>query len=140
VSFLSFYTDDHGFPRFRAGDERYNPLGVFLTMEVTNSPTLGLDLLEMVDDVVHGRAESRQWDGEGFLARFSPDGVSMQNRFLDFQRGTYSLAEVREAAENYWSFIADMNGPEQVAKDLISWEQTWERTHPYRGRARALPA
>ncbi len=46
MSFISFYKDDHGFPRFRAEDERYNPLGVFLTMDVQNIPTLGLDLLE----------------------------------------------------------------------------------------------
>jgi len=134
VSFISFYRDEGGFRRYLVNDDRYVPLGVFLVMDVQSAPTLGLDLLEMVDDVVSGREEVRVWDGEGFLVRFSRSGVSMQNNFLEHQRGECTLEEVREAAESYWPFLAGIAGPEQVSKEFISWERTWERRHPYRGR------
>ncbi|MEV6524017.1 hypothetical protein AB0M43_18875 [Longispora sp. NPDC051575] len=131
MSFLSFYTDGDGFPRYRASDDRYVPLGVWFVMELRNSPYQALDLLGIVDEVVSGRSAGEDWDGEAFQVRVAPSGVSVRNTILDGQAGTFPLDEVRRAAEDYWRYLSTR--PE-VAADLADWERTWGRAHPYRGR------
>ncbi|MDP9795848.1 hypothetical protein J2S43_004360 [Catenuloplanes nepalensis] len=41
---------------------------------------------------------------------------------------------MRDIARDYWHFIATAAGPKQCAFELTLWEETWGRTHPYRGR------
>ncbi len=108
---------------------------MFLTMDVQNSPTLGYDLLDLVERAYTGQEDTTEWDGEGFYVTFSrADGVTMQNNFLADKRGSYSLEEVRDVAQDYWHHIAREAGPKQCAFELKLWEETWGRPHPYRGR------
>lgn len=128
---ISFRTDADGFPDFQAADLRWTALGVWFIMELRNSPYQCLDLLAIVDDVASGRAEQTEWDGEAFQVRLTRAEVDVRNTILEDQRGSYPLDEVRRAAEDYWRYLSDR--PE-VAADITDWEQTWHRTHPYRGR------
>ncbi|MEV4753800.1 hypothetical protein AB0J86_01605 [Micromonospora sp. NPDC049559] len=131
MSSISFYTDENGFPRYRTEDDRYVPLGVWFVMELRNSPYQCLDLLAIVDDVVSGRAEATEWEGEAFEVRVTRAGATARNTILEDQRGQYSLAELQRAAEDYWRYVSDR--PETAA-DIADWEKTWQRSHPYRGR------
>jgi len=131
VSFISFYTDESGFPAYRADDNRYVPLGVWFVMELRNSPYQCLDLLALVDDAAAGRSSDGEWEGEAFHCTVTTSGVTVQNTILDDQQGTYSLAEVRQAAEDYWRQLPE---PSRIPADLADWERSWNRPHPYRGR------
>ncbi|WP_018353312.1 hypothetical protein [Longispora albida] len=131
MSQISFHTDPGGFPRYQTDDERFIALGVWFSMELRNSPYQCLDLLALVDDVTSGREESGLWEGEAFLAEVTADGVKATNTILSGQSGVYTLDEVRRAAEDYWRFVS---AQPHTATDLADWEQTWSRSHPYRGR------
>ena len=131
---LTFHLENR-IPRYRASESRLVVLGMFLVMDVQNSPTLGYDLLDLVERAYTGQEDETEWDGEGFYVTFSrADGVRMQNNFLEDKRGTYRLDEVRDIAQDYWHFIASTAGPKQCAFELKLWEETWGRPHPYRGR------
>ncbi len=132
---MTFFYMENGFLLYRASEPRLVTLGVFLIADVQKSPTLGYDLLDLVERAYTGQEDETVWDGEGFYVTFSrADGVTMQNNFLEDQHGTYALDEVRAIAQDYWTFIASAAGPKQCAFELKLWEQTWERPHPYRGR------
>lgn len=131
---ITFYLEN-GFPRYRESEPRLMVLGMFLVMDVQTSPTLGYDLLDLVERAFTGQEDETEWDGEGFHVTFSrADGVKMRNNFLEDKHGTYGLDEVRGIAQDFWHFIASVAGPKQCAFELGLWEQTWGRAHPYRGR------
>ncbi len=79
MSFISFYTDESGFPAYRAEDNRYIPLGVWFVMELRNSPYQCLDLLALVDDAAAGRSSDGEWEGEAFHCTVTPAGVTVRN-------------------------------------------------------------
>ncbi len=128
---ISFYTDQHGFPAYSTTDERYVALGVWFKMELRDSPYQCLDLLAVINDVASGRTTAGRWEGEAFDVPITAAGVSTHNMITDGNRATYTLQELREAAEDYWRYLA--GGPRAQA-DVEDWERTWGRPHPYRGR------
>ncbi|WP_239542185.1 hypothetical protein [Micromonospora terminaliae] len=99
----------------------------------------------MIDDVSNGRRPAEEWSSDKFEVRFTPELVSLENLWLEGQHGEYPVAEVREVLERYWRFL--VSTPErthlireyhpdlpQWQADLLLWEETWQRPHPYRGR------
>lgn len=145
MSFISFSLGPYNLPTYHIKDDRYMTLGVWLITDISIYLQTCLDGLAMLDDVIHGREPFEEWSSDKFDVSFRPDGVTLQNLWLEDQHGEYSIEETREALESYWVFL--MNTPEDKAlireyhpelpqwqADLLQWEETWGRPHPYRGR------
>jgi hypothetical protein len=132
-------------PLYESRDPRFNTLGAWLITDISNLMLVCLDALAMVDDVSRGDEPFEPWDSEGYSVAFAPSGVTIANVFVESDRATYPVAEVREALEDYWRFISALpENPNYVREfrpdlpeweaDLLNWEGKWDRTHPYRGR------
>lgn len=145
MSSMTFSIDQFELPLYQVDDERYEALGVWLITDISIYFKVCLDALAMIDDVSHGRPPFEEWSSDKFDVRFTPDRVSLQNQWLEDQHGEYPVPEVREVLERYWRFLVSMPErthlireyhPElpQWQADLLSWEETWGRPHPYRGR------
>jgi hypothetical protein len=145
VGFISFSLDQFRLPLFQVEDQRYRPLGAWLITDVSKYLGVCLDALAMVDDVANGRPPFEEWSSDKYDVVFTPDGVEFSNQWVEGEGGRYSLDEVREALEIYCRFLIDQ--PEnahlireyrpdlpQWQADLLLWEETWGRPHPYRGR------
>ncbi|MGC3859363.1 hypothetical protein [Micromonospora chersina] len=142
---MTFSIDQFKLPLYQVDDERYEALGVWLTTDISIYFRVCLDALAMIDDVSHGRQPFEEWSSDKFDVHFTPERVSLQNQWLEFQHGEYPVPEIREVLERYWRFLVSM--PErthlireyhpdlpQWQADLLLWEETWKRPHPYRGR------
>ncbi len=145
VSFISFSTDQFRLPLFHVVDERYAALGNWIAGDISNQPLVCLDALAMIDDAAGGRLPFQPWSSENYDVRFTPEGLEFQNLWLEDDHGRYTVGEAREALENYWRYLVDQpQNPHLVREyrpelpqwhaDLLLWEETWERPHPYRGR------
>ncbi|MGC4893708.1 hypothetical protein [Micromonospora sp. DT31] len=144
VKSMSFSVDD-GRPAYHVDDPRCVALGVWLITDIRNSFFACLDALALIDDALHGRPSMGKWEGEGFDIHVAADRVVLRNIWLDGQRGEYPVPEVRDALERYWHFLAGLPASPRVTRvhrrdlpaiqaDLLDWEETWHRPHPYRGR------
>ena len=142
---IAFSLDGFRLPLYEVADQRYETLGVWLISDISIYFRACLDALEMVDDVSNGRRPAEEWSSDKFEVGFTPERVSLQNLWLEGQHGEYAVPEVREVLERYWRFL--VNTPErthlireyhpdlpQWQADLLLWEETWKRPHPYRGR------
>jgi hypothetical protein len=145
VTSISFAADQYGLPTYQTADPKYQTLGAWLIGDVSNYPLVALDALAMVDEVSKGEEPFEPWSSENYDVAITPSGVTINNIWVESERGQYSLSEVREALESYWRFLASRpENPHLVREyrpdlptweaDLLSWEEKWERTHPYRGR------
>jgi hypothetical protein len=144
VATLRFFISELGSPRYAVDEDRFIPLGMWLVMDLGSDPTMGLDALAMLDDVVAGRSASETWEGEGFDVTFTLQKVEVVGIHVE-ARAEYSLPETREAVEQYWGFASRL--PENPDTErllrpdlpywqasLLDWERIWKRSHPYRGR------
>ncbi len=143
MSVLSFALDQ-GFPRFMGSQERYWPLGAWLISEISTLPGPALDALATLDDAARGE-EVPPWDSESYDVAFDAGGLRFANRYALDQRAQYSLEEVRPALEDYWRFVSAIPEPPGAYREywpelplpeaeVLLWEKTWGRRHPYRGR------
>ncbi|MDP9794341.1 hypothetical protein J2S43_002853 [Catenuloplanes nepalensis] len=145
MSDLRFELDPHyNAVNFTTSDERYGPLGVFLISEISTRQGPALDALAVLDDATRGE-ETEPWDSESYEVTFDEGGLRFQNRFALDQRAEYTLDEIRPVIESYWRFVSavperpgayreywpDLPRPEA---EVLLWEKTWGRAHPYRGR------
>ncbi|WP_202124920.1 hypothetical protein [Actinomadura physcomitrii] len=142
---LTFSLDEYyRLPLFEVDDERHRALGGWITTDISIYKRTCLDALAVVADLVAGQPPSEEWSSENYEVAFGPWGLRFQNVWGPDQRGEYTLAEVKEAVEEYWTFLASIPDnprlireyrpdlPEREA-ELLLWEETWERPHPYRG-------
>lgn len=100
-------------------------------------------MLATIVDVRAGRPVE-PWESENYTVRFSSSGVSIQNQWVESDHGEFSLDEVREAVEEYWRFLVSIpDNPGLIREfrpdlpewraELLMWERTRRRSHPYRG-------
>lgn len=140
---MTFSLDDFRLPCCSADDERMQRLGNWITTDVSIYKGVCLDALATVADVEAGRPVE-PWDSENYTVDFSDSRVSIQNQWVEMERGEFSIAEVRETVVDYWEFlVAIPDNPDLVREfrpdlpewqaALLRWEQTWKRPHPYRG-------
>jgi len=144
MSFVRFHLVDGGFPSFEVDDQRYRALGAWAIVDISLLMGVCLDALALVDDVANGRP-AQPWSSEHYDLTLTSDGVTFSNRWSEEEHGHYSLAEFRETVERYWEFLANLReDPDMVREywpelpqwhaELLLWEKTWQRQHPYRGR------
>ncbi|SNS97154.1 hypothetical protein SAMN05421812_102569 [Asanoa hainanensis] len=144
MSFIRFHLSDLGTARFEVEDQRYRALGAWAIIDISLMMGVCLDALAMVYDVAAGRPVD-PWSSEHYDLTLTQQGVTFSNYWADEERGRYTLAEFREVVELYWVFLASRPESSAIVRDfwpdlprpqaeVLLWEQTWERPHPYRGR------
>lgn len=145
MGFMSFSLDQLNLPLYQAEDEKYRPLGTWIIGDISIYKIVCLDALAMLADVSAGRPPFVPWDSENYTVNFAPTGVSIQNNWVEGELGaTFTIAEVREAVEDYWRFLASIPENPDLAReyrpdlpewqaDLLRWEEKWSRRHPYHG-------
>lgn len=126
---IAFSTDADGFVRYHA-PERLRPLAHWLTEQVGTSLGSGLNLLADLADIADGRKASEVWDNESWTTTLRPAEVTITNTFSSALKGTFTLAETRDAAWAYWRFLA--GDGHETADALAEWEEWEKRTHPRR--------
>src|SRR5262249_7351943 len=100
--------------------------------------------LAMLSEVSAGQPPFEPWDSENYTVRFASTGVSIQNDWVEHEHGEFSVADVREAVEDYWRFLESLPENPNLVREyrpdlpesqaaLLRWEEKWDRTHPYRG-------
>ncbi|MEV0713913.1 hypothetical protein [Asanoa sp. NPDC050611] len=143
MSLISFSLDQHNLPVFQVEDPEYRSLGAWLILDISVYYDVCLDALADVDDVGHGQPID-QWDSEHFDVTINAAGITFVNYHVD-ESGSYSLADFRDALENYWRFLVSRPETPGIVRqywpdlplwqaDLLQWEQRNGRPHPYRGR------
>jgi hypothetical protein len=144
MSALRFLLTDRGFPTFEVDDQRFRALGAWAITDISLLMGVCLDALAMVDDVATGRP-AEPWSSEHYDLTLTRAGVTFTNYWADDENGQYTLAEFREAVERYWAFLASRPEEPFIQRDywpdlpeaeaeVLLWEKTWQRRHPYRGR------
>jgi hypothetical protein len=125
-------------------------LAGWIATDIGSSFRVLLDALAMADDARSGRVPFGEWSSDGYDIAFSPSDVTVQSLHGSRRRADYRLPEAQQALEDLWTFLT--RRPERVnvrrgfrsdlpewQADLLQWEDTWKRPHPYRGRL-GLPA
>ncbi|MGW4154817.1 hypothetical protein ACWEDF_16855 [Micromonospora chersina] len=142
---ISFSLDKYRLPLFQVADQRYRALGAWLITDVSIYHAACLDALAMIDDVSHGRQPFEEWSSDKYDAALASDGIDFENQWVAGEKGRYSLEELREAVEAYWTFLAGRLDSRHLIREyhpelplwhaeLLQWEERWGRSHPYRGR------
>jgi hypothetical protein len=144
MSLIRFHLTDRGFPTFEVNDPRYRALGAWAITDISLLMGVCLDALAMIDDVATGN-RVEPWSSEHYELTLRLQGVEFSNYWADDEHGRYTFAEFREVVELYWAFLASRPKEPFIQRDywpdlpeaeaeVLLWEQTWQRRHPYRGR------
>ena len=141
---MSFSLDRYRLPLCSADDGKYQPLGAWIITDISVYKGACLDALAMIADLSAGRPPVEEWSSENYTVHFAPEGVRLQCDWVEQERGVFTLAEVREAVEAYWRFLVSIPDNPALIREyrpdlpewqayLLQWEETWQRSHPYRG-------
>ncbi|MGH3390210.1 MAG: hypothetical protein ACRDOO_15185 [Actinomadura sp.] len=141
---MSFSLNERRLPLYQAEDSKYQPLGAWIITDISIYRGACLDALAMLSDVSAGRPTFEPWDSENYTVHFAPTGVSIQNDWVEHERGEFSVADVRVAVEDYWRFLASLPDNPNLIREyrpdlpewqaaLLRWEEKWSRRHPYHG-------
>jgi hypothetical protein len=144
MGLMSFSLDEWRLPLYQAEDGKYQPLGAWIITDISIYRGACLDALAMLADVAAGRPPFEPWDSENYTVRFTPTEVSIQNGWVEHENVDFSVADVREAIEEYWRFLAGVPDNPNLVREyrpdlpeweaaLLRWEEKWGRSHPYRG-------
>lgn len=149
MSLLNFRFDDLFGPVAVDVPNEYQALAAWLSTDVGHDFKACLDALEMVDDALNGRVPEDEWDSEGWSVAFGLDALRLKHRYGEDPEAVYGLQQAREAIEDFWRFLTNL--PERKVKrqfrtdlpefqaDLLQWEDSRQRRHPYRGRIEGIP-
>lgn len=123
--------------------------GLFLKLSVNYSLARCLDALQMADDVLTGRSDQERFEAETNIALFTPEMVVVTATEPPLRKSEVPSALAVRLIEDWWRLIAKAprRGMTQVYRpdlpylesNLVLWEETWGRRHPYRGRL-GIPA
>jgi hypothetical protein len=144
MSFMSFSLDNLTLPLYHAEDGKYQPLGAWIITDISIYKGVCLDALAMIADVSAGRPPFEDWDSENYTVSFTPTEISIQNNWVGHERGIFTVAEVRDAVENYWRFLVGIPDNPHLIREyrpdlpewqaaVIQWEERWGHPHPYHG-------
>lgn len=102
---LKFYRDDAGDACAR-GRGRGKLVAAFLESDLQDSPESAREILQAIDDVEAGRADSWERTGNAHTLTLSPQGAAIQDEMdEDAEPYVLSLPEIREAVEGWLSFL-----------------------------------
>ncbi|MFI0374377.1 hypothetical protein ACH35V_41515 [Actinomadura sp. 1N219] len=135
---------EYGAPYCLADDPRMQTLGNWMTTDISIYKSVCLDALATVADAEAGRP-TEPWDSDNYEVHFSSSAMSFQNKWVETTHGEYTITEAREAIEDYWRFLVSIpDNPDLIREfrpdlpewqaDLLQWEDSWKRPHPYRGK------
>jgi hypothetical protein len=147
---MRFRMDEYFGPVAEDMDSGREVLAGWITTDIGSSFRVLLDALAMADDAGSGRPPFDEWSSDGYDIAFSPSGVAVRSLHDSRRRADYPLPEVQRTLEDFWTFLARRPERAKVRRsfrpdlpewqaDLLRWEDTWKRPHPYRGRL-GIPA
>lgn len=133
------------------GDE-YDPvLGTFLFLDIGYDPYKCLVALYHAAQITQGRTDSAVVGGESVIVKLTPGHASLDDQFAPARSRDIPFDEFRRAVEELWVVLYRANSEHQPSRvyrpdltpaegDLVMWEETFGRRHPYRGRIEGIPA
>lgn len=125
-------------------------LVAWLLADIGGTHEVCLDALATIDDVAAGR-EFEPWSSDAYEVTIAGSGLTLKYEWEDRIEGKYTLDQARTAVEEYWRFLQSLPEHPTVVRNfrpdlptavaaVLSWERTWQRPHPYRGRIEGIPA
>lgn len=103
---LRFYRDDAGDARAR-GRGRGKVVAGFLESDLQDSPESAREVLQAIDDVEAGRADSWERTGNAYTLTLSPQGAAIQDEMdEDAEPCVFTLSEIREKVADWASFLS----------------------------------
>ena len=103
---LKFYRDTAGDARAR-GRGRGKVVASFLESDLQDSPESAQEILQAIEDVEAGRADSWERTGNAHTLTLSPQGATLQDEMdEDAEPCVLSLPEIREAVAGWISFLS----------------------------------
>ena len=104
---LKFYRDDAGDVRAR-GRGRGKTVAAFLESDLQDSPESAREVLQAIDDVEAGRADSWERTGNAYTLTLSAQGAALLDEMdEDAEPCALSLPEIREAVTDWVSFLGN---------------------------------
>ncbi|MEU5065739.1 hypothetical protein AB0G95_17085 [Streptomyces virginiae] len=98
-----------GVPSF-LGPAELNILGQWVTADIQLSP---LSVLEAIDLVAEAKANTRftpeDLDGNAHTVTISPQGVRVENYFVEHVQGEYTLDDVFRVLVDFWDYCCMAN-------------------------------
>ncbi|MET9362862.1 hypothetical protein ABZX93_18350 [Streptomyces sp. NPDC006632] len=108
-----YVQDAFGGPEF-SGSSELSILGQWVTADIQLSP---LSVLEAIDLVAQARADSgfvpEDLDGNAHTATISPQGVRVENHFVEHVRGDFTLDDTFRILVDFWDYCCQAH-PEKV--------------------------
>ncbi|AOR32986.1 hypothetical protein BFF78_19660 [Streptomyces fodineus] len=110
-----YYARDEKFrtPRF-TGPAELKVLGAWVSGDIQLSP---LAILEAIDLVRLAQSDPgfspEEMDGNAYTATFSPQGVAIENHFLEHVQGDFPLDTVLAVLLDFWDYYV-LGRPEEV--------------------------
>ncbi|MEU8434975.1 hypothetical protein AB0F18_19030 [Streptomyces sp. NPDC029216] len=105
-----YYAEDaFGMPDFSGPDE-LSTLGQWVTADIQLSP---LSVLEAIDLVTEAKANPsfapEDLDGNAHTATISPEGVRVENYFVEHVQGEYTLDDAFRVLVDFWDYCCLAN-------------------------------
>ncbi|MFG2622476.1 hypothetical protein ACGFXC_33135 [Streptomyces sp. NPDC048507] len=105
-----------GAPDF-AGPAELNILGQWVTADVQLSP---LSVLEAIDLVTEAKADPaftpEDLDGNAHTVTISPQGVRVENHFVEHVQGEYTLDDAFQVLVDFWDYCCLANPPKAASR------------------------
>ncbi|SDD49953.1 hypothetical protein [Glycomyces harbinensis] len=146
---MSMRFNDHGV--LEVPEEYDDTLGTFLVLDIGDDPYKCLVGLYCVAQIEQGRSRREVVGGESVAVELTPDHAILEDHFDPSRSKSIPFAQFKSALEALWAVVCRANGeprPSRVYRpdlapaegDLLLWEETFGRRHPYRGAIEGIPA
>ncbi|MEV7544219.1 hypothetical protein [Streptomyces sp. NPDC089915] len=109
-----YYVENQFGVPFFSGPAELKFLGQWVTADIQLSP---LEILEAIDLVAQAKADPdfapEDLDGNAHTATISPQGVSVENHFVDHVQGDYTLDDAFRLLVDFWDYCCQAH-PDKV--------------------------
>lgn len=128
---IEFQRNQYGAPSVKTRNGHFRDLGSQLVSDIQTYAPDCLELLQCIDDVVSGRSEYEEFEGNSAVVRCTPDGVTVESLGPVPSGTTYTVDEARDVIVRYFDFLAP--SADDKKRHLATWER--ENGRPFPGRA-----
>ncbi|MEV6325912.1 hypothetical protein AB0M45_32815 [Nocardia sp. NPDC051787] len=146
---MSIHLNDQGI--LVIPDEYDDTLGTFLFLDIGYHPDKCLMALYYVAQIEQRRSEREVVGGESVTVALTPEHADMEDHFDPLRSRRIPFAEFKSAIEELWVVRYRANSEPHAARvfhsdlspaagSLLTWEETFQQRHPYRGRIEGIPA
>ncbi|WBC15873.1 hypothetical protein O7600_03255 [Micromonospora sp. WMMA1998] len=108
---IEFGRNENGAPTMINGDPRFRPFASQLVSDIQTYAPDCLQLLQCIDDVVSGRSDYEEYEGNSAVVRCTPTAVTVESLGPMPSGATYSHDEARMVILRYFDFLAPSAGP-----------------------------